>query len=170
MDLNKIGTGLDVFGKLYGAWGDLSDGMDARKSAEFQAAQLRQNAGQVKAASQRDAYSTQQQAELVASRALAVAAAGGGGASDPTVVKIMAGIAEEGSYRTAVALYQGEEKARALLNQADAVEYSGKLAQRSGVKGAIGKVIGAGASAIKGVARGQSLYEKYGGSGGPGFD
>lgn len=167
-DLSKWGTGLEVFGRLYDAFGTLQGGLDDRKAAEFQAAQMKQNAGQALAASQRDAISAQQQSELVASRALAVAAASGGGASDPTVVKIMAGIAAEGSYRTAVSLYQGEEKARAMLNQAKAVEYQGDVSRQTAIRGAFGKFVGAGSAAIKGAARGQSLYERYGGDGGPG--
>jgi hypothetical protein len=167
-DINKWGTGLEVFGRMYDAFGTLTGGLDEKKAAEFQAAQLRQNAGQAMASAQRDLYSVQEQTALVASRALAVAAASGGGASDPTVVKIMAGIAGEGSYRAAVALYQGEEKARAMLNQARAVEYQGELSKQSAIRGAFGKFLGAGSAAIKGVARGQSLYERYGGDGGPG--
>lgn len=179
--LTNAGTGLDVFGRLFSAFSELEGGNDERKAAEFQAAQLRQNAGQAMAVAQRQAITTQQQAQLVASRALAVAAAGGGGASDPTVVKIISGIAAEGSYRTSVALYEGEERAREMLNRASAVEYGGKLAQVAGVKNAIGKVVGAGAAGVKGaaladdlarrnapsgIAPGQSLYQKYG-LGGP---
>lgn len=163
--LNKAGVGLDVFGRLFSAFGSLQSGSDEKAAADFQAAQLRQNAGQALASSQREAITVQQQADLVASRALAVAAASGGGASDPTVVKIMAGIAGEGAYRTAVSLYQGEEKARSLLNQAAAVQYNGELAKAAETKNAIGKFVGAGGAAIRGVARGQSLYEKYGGGG-----
>lgn len=166
-ELNKWGTGLEVFGRMYDAFGTLTGGFAEKEAADYRADQLRVNAGQAMAASQREAISTQQQAERVASRALAVAAASGGGASDPTVVKIMAGIASEGAYRTALDLYQGQEKARALNTQADAAEYEGRLARHTAIRNSFGKMIGAGSAAIKGAARGQSMYEKYGG-GGPG--
>lgn len=186
--LSQAGTGLQVFGRVFGALADLDAGSQARRAAEFRAAQLRVNAGQAMAASQRDAYTAEQQAKRVASRALAVAAASGGGASDPTVVNLISGIAAEGAYRQAVALYQGQEQARAMENQARATEYEGKLAKQAGVRNAIGGFIGAGATAVAGEARtrdmiartrpgtaptagsgitgGQSLFQKYG-LGGP---
>lgn len=164
--LNNVGTGLGVFGHLWGAFGDLAAGRDAHRAASFEAEQLRQNAGQAQAASQRVAITADEQSKLVASRALAVAAAGGGGASDPTVVNLIAGIAQEGAYRQALSLYQGDERARQLQTQADATEAGGAAAEAAGVRSAIGKTIGAGAAAIKGIARGKSLLEKYG-AGGP---
>lgn len=165
--LSSAASGLDVFSHIFGGVSGLQHGSDSRAAAEFQAAQLRQNAGQAQAAAQRDAFSVDQQSKLVASRALAVAAASGGGASDPTVVSLMAGIAGEGSYRSALALYQGDEKARAMNSAADTAEYEGKLSEGAARRSAFGKFLGAGAASIKGAARGTSLFEKYG-QGGPG--
>jgi len=163
--LNTFGTGLDVFGRVFGSLASLDEGQQARAAADYRAAQMRINAGQAQAASQREALSADEQAKRIASRALAVAAASGGGASDPTVVHLIAGIAAEGSYRQALALYQGDERARAMNMQADATQYEGELAENAGMRNAIGGLVGAGAAATRGIARGQSLYEKYGGGG-----
>ena len=154
-------------GSGVGVASELMRGYDSRAAAEFQAAQLRQNAGQAQAAAQRDALSVYQQSKLIASRALAVAAASGGGASDPTVINIMAGIAGEGAYRSALALYSGDEKARGMKTHADATIYDSKLEQRASERSAFGKLVGGAAAGMKGIARGQSLFEKYG-QGGPG--
>jgi hypothetical protein len=102
-------------------------------AAQFEAEQLEQNAGQVVAASQRDAMEERRKADLMASRALALAGASGGGASDTTVVNIIAKLKGEGSYRSAVALYRGEDKARRLRMGAAARRYEGAVAEEGGI-------------------------------------
>lgn len=112
------------------------------------------------AASQRQALEEHRQADLVASRALAVAAASGAGVSDPTVVDIISRTKGEGAYRAAVALYEGEERSRSM-----------RVAGAGG--GDFSSVAGTGykAAALGGLLRGGiSLYAKYGlnGPGGSG--
>lgn len=157
-----------------------------RKGAlDYEADQLAQNANQQIAAAQRTALDARRQAMLVQSRALAVAAAGGGGATDVSVVTNMGRIAGEGAYRSAVAIYDGEDRARVLRMQAEAKRYEGALALQSGeytadayrLKGE-GDVLKARAQQLKGeadISRGQagmlkdavsfgtSLFDKYGG-------
>jgi hypothetical protein len=163
--LHSLGTSLDVFGRVFGAVGSLENGTATEMAARYRAEQLRINAGQAMASAQREAITAEQQSKRVASRALALAAASGGGATDPTVVNLISGIAAEGAYRQAVALYQGQEQARAMENQARATEYEGEKAKAAGIKNAIGGFIGAGAASANGIARGQSLLAKYGGNG-----
>jgi hypothetical protein len=50
--------------------------------------------------------------DLVASRALAVAAASGAGVSDPTMVRVIANARGEGAVRAATALYEGQARSR----------------------------------------------------------
>jgi hypothetical protein len=111
------------------------------------------------ASSRLQAREEERQADLVASRALAVAAASGGGVSDPTVVNIIARTKGEGAYRANVALYEGAERARQL-----------RIAAAGGGDFNAGDSImaGANAAALGRLARGGlSLYAKYG-LGGPG--
>lgn len=116
-------------------------------------------AGLVVAASQRQAGEERRQADLAASRALAVAAASGGGVSDPTVVNILANTRGEGAYRAQVALYEGEERSRA-------IRIAGAGAQDFDDGDSI--MAGATAAAAGRLARtGLSLYARYG-MGGPG--
>ena len=73
--INGAGSALDAAGSFIGGLSHLEFGMQARAAAEYQAAQLRQNAGQVQASSQRQAYDIDRQSQYVASAALATAAA-----------------------------------------------------------------------------------------------
>lgn len=127
-------------------------------AAQYAAAQLRQNAGQAQAASQRTAISQDRNTRYILSQGLAQAAASGGGASDPTVVNAFAQLAGEGAYRRAVALYEGDEKARALNDQADATEYSGQLGLYAGQQSQSASNFAAVGSLVQG---GASLYSKY---------
>jgi hypothetical protein len=126
-------------------------GEQAQASANYQANQLDQSAGQQFASAQRASLSDQQQARMAQSRALAVAAASGGGASDPTVMSIMSRLAGEGTYRGMVDLYQGREKARQLEDQANALRFQGDIAS-SNSKYSSAATLVSGAS---------SMYSKY---------
>ncbi len=162
IDLNRTGYRSDAFGQILGAVSHYQFGQQARAGAEYEAAQMRQNAGQALAASQHAALDVDRQSQLVASRALAVAAASGGGASDPGVVSLMAKYAQEGAYKKAVALYGGEEKALAMNAQADAKQYEGKnVALNSDMVAGAG-LYGATTTLMKGGAKDSSLYQRFG--------
>jgi len=167
LNLNSWASNADATGQLMGAISHLTFGIQSKQASDFQAAQLRQNASDTRGSGQRAAADEDRKAQLVTSAALASAAASGGGASDPTVVNIIARTASEGAYRRAVALYQGDDRARAMNLQADAKQYEGGsvLANSAMVAGA--QAFGATTSLLKGSARGASLYQRFGG-GGPG--
>ena len=125
-----------------------------------QAEILRVQAGQERAASQRDAARERRNQRLLESRAQAVAAASGGGASDPTVTKVISDIAGEGTYRALGALYTGEDKARGLEaaaydnDTAAGLEdyksglsgWESKLLEQAAGRKALATIIGGGAS------------------------
>lgn len=163
--LNNAGTSLDVGGQLIGAVSHLEYGMQARRAAEFQSAQLRQNAGQALASSQRAAISVDRSSQMVASAALATAAASGGGASDPGVVNLIAENAGEAAYRKQVVLYQGEDRAQAMGLAADAKDYEGKSTKVNQTLVAGAKAFASGGTLIKGEARDASLFQRFGGGG-----
>lgn len=163
--LNQYGTYMEAGGAIAGALSHLDYARRAQKALQFQADQMRVNAGQAQAAAQRDAYSVEREAEYTASHALAVAAASGGGASDPTVVNLMARNAAEMAYRKQVALYEGQESARAMETGARAKEFEGNNAVSEGRRGAVSSAFGAGTSILRGYARDASLLQRFGGSG-----
>lgn len=147
-----------------------------------QAQQLADTAGQERAASQQAALTQQQQGRFVASRARALAAASGAGAGalDPTVVDILGGIRQETDLRSATALYEGDQRAQALLNQAGSVQGDAALTRqaaditRAGGQASAGNILAQGdltagqirssaySSAFSSLASaGSSLYDKY---------
>ncbi len=144
-----------VVGSVLSAYGKQQAGVAASRAADFQAAQHSQRAGQVRAASQREAIEQRRQAALVSS---AVQARAGGGGMDPGIVKLETDIAGEGEYRALTALYEGEERARSDEMGAAASIYSGKQAKRAGNIGAITSVFNS-----VGSAYGGGLLGKYGG-------
>lgn len=162
-----IGAAMSLAGTLFEASGAdrAASGAQAaaarRKAAlDFEAAQLRGQAGQSVAAGQHAAREKRRQAELVQSRAIAVAAASGGGVSDPTIVNMLGKIAGEGAYRANLSLYEGEERARVMRMNAAARDYEGALALEAGDMASEAYGIQKGASLLKGAS---SLFSKYGG-------
>jgi hypothetical protein len=136
-----IGTVLSVVGQA-------KAGSDTARAAEFQAAQLDQNAGQYRAAAQRSAEEARRQARLAGSRVQALARGGGG---DESIVRLQGEIAGEGELRALTAMYEGEERARGAEMQAAGRRFEGKNARRAANLGALNTV----------VKFGPGLYEKY---------
>src|SRR5688572_9410372 len=89
-------------------------GRDARRVANWEAEQLRQRAGQERAAAQREAIERRRQGELAVSRARALAGASGAAAFED----IFAGLEAGAEYNVQSALYEGEEAARGYETQA----------------------------------------------------
>lgn len=168
---NVLPIATSILGSVMGAEGNRQAGQAAYDSGaaqkvayDYQAAQERVNAGQAIAASQRENMEKLRQAKLVQSRLLAVAGASGGGvSSDPTIVHLSAMIAGEGALRGATALYQGQETARQLLTQANADEYSGRVAEAGGANAQAAYETRANANLLTTAG---SLFAKYG-MGGP---
>ena len=154
-----LGAGMEYAGNMGAARVTRQQGARQAVAIQFQAQQQRINAGQQIAAAQRDAMEQRRQSTLIQSRALALAAASGGGAIDPSVVNIISGVAGEGAYRAGVALYQGEERARAMRMTATALDYDGELAKAGASERADAFERSGTASLAKGA---MSLFSKYG--------
>lgn len=113
-------TAIALGGNLLEAAGGFSQGVAIKRAAKASKRYLNQMAKQEFAIAQREAFEEQKQAELLASRALAVAAASGGGASDPTVMNIIGDIHGEGALRAGLELYKGKTRA-------DALQFEGEM-------------------------------------------
>jgi hypothetical protein len=148
----QLAAGAAVAGTLLSATGSVLGGKATNKASKVEAAALRRQAGQTRASSQREAIEQRRDADLAQSRALALAAAGGGGASDPTVVDIISDLEGEGEYRALTALFNGEEQARGLEDEALAARKAGKNAKTAGIIGGISTVL-TGASSLAGKYR-----------------
>jgi hypothetical protein len=158
--MNGAATQLNVASKLFGAISTVQAGDNRRAAAEFQATQLRAQAGDAVAIAQRAAWIEDRNARYVQSAALAAAAASGGGASDPTVVNIIAGIAQEGAYRHAIAFYGGESRASALRLQADAKNFEGESSMAVAGQMAAAELLQAGGELVRGKARERDIRQR----------
>ena len=145
-----------VGGSIVSGLGQMQAGRAANVSAKFQAAQAQQQAGQERATAQRAAIEERRKADLALSRGQAVLASSGGGTLDPTAMRLMGGIAQQGEYNALSALFQGEETARGLELGAAAKRMEGKQAKKAGMIGGISTI----ASGIG--QAGMSLNQKYG--------
>lgn len=157
-----VGTVMQVQGMKKAEAAEERAGQQGVINSEFEAQQLEQDATQAYAASQRVAMDERHKADLVASRAIAVAGSSGGGVLDPTVVGLLTDITGEGAYRSATALYEGEEKARRLNLGAAAARLEGQSRQMVGY----GRAAALRSQAMGTIlSSGSSLYAKYGGRG-----
>jgi hypothetical protein len=124
---------------------------------------MRENAKGAVAVGSANASAVAKQYRLAQSRALALAAASGGSAVDPTVVKIMADLASAGSTATRVQVFNAEEQARGMRNQAAATEYGGELAKQAGKRKALFTVL-SGAKSIYDMTSSGAGSDFYSGS------
>lgn len=154
-----LGTGLEYRGNQDAADAAISIGQRQANAYRFKAAQETVNAGQAQGAGQLDAQEQRRQGALIQSRALALAAASGGGTTDPTVVNVIKNIAGEASYRSSVALYGGEEKARQLRMAAAADTFNAGIVESDAHLKADAYKRGATSALLKGAG---GLFAKYG--------
>jgi len=158
MGLDIAGTAMKTVGQL--AQGDATVAAARRDQAyaAYQAAQLRQNAEQQIAASQRNAEADKMRLDYALSSAVAHAAAGGGTSTDPGVVSILSRVEAQGAYQIASDLYSGKEAARGMRSQATATEYGASLNMSDAQSARSAKQFGAATTLLKGAA---GIYDKY---------
>ena len=172
--LPYIGAAASVAGTLMSAKAQKQQGKEAVKqaeetskneliSAEYEARQADYLAGQSRAASHRNAFEERRMAALMASKTLAIAAGSGAGASDQNVVSILNQIYMEGAYRSALAMYEGEEQARSYEVQAQSRRLSGKSAASAALSEGKSASRAAGINATGTLLAGASSFaSKYG--------
>lgn len=125
---------------LFAANAAREEGKQRLQAAEYTAQQADAAAGQQQAAAQRQAAEERRKSQYAQSRALALAAASGD-ASSPGVVDIISDLAGEGEYRRLTAMYEGEDRARALRQQAASLRYGGAVAYQAGKTNATASIL-----------------------------
>ena len=121
-----LATGLQVVGSI-------SAGQEERQSYDYQAAMLRQQAGEETAVASAKAANQRRLGLLTLERAQAISGGSGSDPNSPSVLNIEGNIAGQTEYNSATALYNGKAVAQQLGEQAAADEYSGKLAANAGI-------------------------------------
>lgn len=161
-----VGTLMQFSGAMQQSKAAKVAGQQAAINADYMARQQEQDAGQQVAAAQREAAEERRKAEIMASRAMAVAGASGAGVSDPTIINLIADLQGEGSYRSSLAMYQGEDRARQLRQGADTSRFQGRIGQAD----ANYRASAYRTKAIGGLlSGGSSLYRRFAGNG-PDYD
>ena len=135
-------------------------GQRTAQADRWQAQQLIQGAGQEIAAAQRTAENQDLATSYIVSQALARAAASGGGASDATVIHNIARIQAEGKYRSNVARYEGDTKARNMTMQANALDWMGENAIADAKTAKNASLLGGFSTILTGAAK--TMAGKYG--------
>jgi hypothetical protein len=161
----ELGPIVNGVGALFTAYGQYASGRAAKaegalyaRAAVLQANEMRRNAQQTIAAGAIQAREERRQAALLQSRALVLSVAGGGSASDPTIVNILTGIANEGDRRASIHMENAREDARGIRMQALATELGGQNVAEQGKVRASAYTAGAVSTLAK---EGSSLYGKY---------
>lgn len=96
---------LAIGGAGISALSSIQAGRQQKAAAKYEARVLDFNAKQQEAAGQQEAIKAHREADLMASRALAIAGASGAGTVDPNVLNIVSGIQREGEYNAQQARY-----------------------------------------------------------------
>ena len=156
--MGGFGTGMQAAGQLQSGKAAANTGLAQQKAAEFEAQQLEQNAGQAQAASQRSAIEELRKSMLLQSRAIAVAAASGGGALDPTVMALVGNLSKEGQLAAETQIYGGDERARAMRNQAKASRYEGAQRAEAGRVAERASKVSAGSTILSGITKDSTAY------------
>jgi hypothetical protein len=156
MGLTGIGSAISAASSLAGGGYAQEAAQMKQQAANYQAAQLRQNAGGEIAAAQRQAFDVDQKTNMLRSSAVANAAAAGVNAGTGSAVTNQSGIVGRGSYLAGMDLWNGQNRATGLLNQAQGVQYSGYIdalagqeAQRASYLSAMSTIAGGGASLMR---------------------
>lgn len=136
--LGTVGTIMGIAGSGISALGAFQQGQNAKAASTTRAAQMEQQANQARASSQRTMLEHQRQTGMVQSQLQSRAAASGAGATDDTVVKLGSDIAGRGEEQALMDLYNGENTARGLEDQAQATRLQGRAAARGGIMSAAG--------------------------------
>lgn len=130
--LTGIGAGVSAAGTIAGGNNAAALGQSQQNEANYQAAQLRENASSEIGASQRQMLDTQQKARLAQGTLVADAAGGGFSAGTGSPEAVAQSIARRGSYEAAMQLFQGENASTGDLNRAQGTEMSGEVAAEGG--------------------------------------
>lgn len=145
-----------IGGTILGAVGQRKAGQAQQRVANFEAEQLDLRANEELAASQREGMEIGREQDLVLSRQQALSAAGGGDTQDSTVSGLADDVVRAGTYRSALARYGGNERAKGLRMQAQGARASGQAAVRGANMAAMGTILGG----IAGAAG--SFYDMFG--------
>lgn len=113
-------SGLEIIGPILAGIGSIGSGVAGMAAANQEAKQMKAQAKEEVAASQREATEKRREGALVMSAQQARAAASGAGAGTdaPSIVRLMTDTAGQAEYNAGTVRYGGEQRAQGLLQAA----------------------------------------------------
>jgi hypothetical protein len=159
-----VGGGLTAASTIAGGNRAAALGRAAQAETTFESDQARYDAGAAIAASQRRMFETQNNTNLLVSRARAAGAAGGVDIGSGSSVENQGQIEQRGHYASALDLWNGQNQATADLNKAAGLDYSGTVDVIGGKMQQDASDLTAGGQMMTTIANaGSSAYKLYGG-------
>jgi hypothetical protein len=156
MALGGIGSAISAASSLAGGGYAQEVAQMKQQAANYQAAQLRANAGGDIAAAQHQAFDVDQKTNMLRSSAVANAAASGVDAGAGSAVTNQSAIAQRGQYQSLMDIWNGQDRATGLLNQAQGLQYTGYMdalageeAKRAATLSTFSSIAGGGASMLR---------------------
>jgi hypothetical protein len=157
-----VGGGLTAASAIAGGRNAAAMGRAQAGEASFEATQAKFNAGADIAASQRRAFETNNNTNLLISRARASGGAGGINLGAGSAVENQGEIGQRGRYSSALDLWNGENQASAELNKAAGLDYTGLVDVIGGKMAQQGADLSAGGQLMTTLAgAGSSAYQMY---------
>ncbi|HBV7338347.1 TPA: hypothetical protein MD501_000747 [Klebsiella variicola] len=147
--LKNIAGGASLLGGILGAGGASSEAKQQAAQYKQQAGQLRTQANNVNASAQLEARAETDKARQAESTSLANAAASGADANSVSAINSRADIAQQGELNNLTTLWNGEQQANQLKNQANALDAQARATKKAGKLGALSSILGAGTSLYK---------------------
>lgn len=162
--MTAAGAGMSAMSTIAGGGAAAQIGAAKRQAAEFQALQLTDNAAGEIAGASRQSIDIQNKTNLLRSSAVASAAAGGVVTTSGSALQNEGEIVARGRNESALAMFNGQNRATGLLNQAAGVRYTGELEKEEGEYEKKASYLKA-ASTI--ASAGGSIFKMYGTGGAP---
>jgi hypothetical protein len=154
--MTAAGGGISALSTIAGGNAQAQIGQAKQTAANFQADQLTSNAAGAIAGASRQSIDIQQKANALRSTSQANAAAGGVVTTSGSAVTNEASIASRGRNEATLAMFNGQNRAVGLLNEAAGARYEGTLEEETGqyekqasMLSAAGTIAGAGGSIFK---------------------
>ncbi|MFG1212004.1 hypothetical protein V5F72_24070 [Xanthobacter flavus] len=133
---------IGLLGSAVSAVGTIAAGNAQAAAAKYEQKQDIINASQEQAVAQRKAEGERIRTARFVSSQQAAAGLSGGTSADPSTLNLMGAAQQEGKIREMSTLYEGAEKSRQWLTQAQADELKAQNARQAGMLGAAGTIVG----------------------------
>ena len=155
-ELAIISAVVGAVGSAVEAAGTLAAGREAKKAAEFEAAQLEKEGKQRQASAQIEGEQYKRQKDLALSELQAGTAASGFSATDPTSLALADEITRYGTYQQQLAQHGGKVQRAGLETRARGRRMEGQAALKGSRYSAVGTILGGVSSAAGRYAKSKS--------------